>query len=192
MGVGWRQADYTLTGRDFGGRGAAFEQQLGDLRRALSGEPIEEDTRPVSPPPVQSPIPVLIGGTTDAAVRRVVDLGAAGWTAGGMPPDAVSGFAAKVRAAWEAAGRAGSPRIVALVYFGLGDTEDESRSNLHDYYSPMGSETAEMIAGSALRSADAVRGAVKAYADAGIDELILDPSVSDPRQVDLLAEAALS
>ena len=45
-----------------------------------------------------------------------------------------------------------------------------------------------MIAGSALRSPDAVLGAIKSYADAGVDELILDASVSDPGQVDLLAE----
>jgi hypothetical protein len=31
---------------------------------------------------------------------------------------------------------------------------------------------------------------VKAYADAGVDELFLDPTVADPDQVDLLAEAA--
>jgi hypothetical protein len=45
-----------------------------------------------------------------------------------------------------------------------------------------------MIAGSALRSEAAVAGAVEAYADAGVDELILDPTVSDPGQVDLLAK----
>ena len=40
----------------------------------------------------------LIGGTNAAAVRRVVEH-AAGWTAGGMPPDAVGDFAQPVRTA---------------------------------------------------------------------------------------------
>lgn len=191
LGVGWRQSDYTLTGRDFSKRGATFEQQLKDLQRALSGEAIEPDTRPVSPPSVQSPIPVLVGGTTDAAVRRAVTLNAQGWTAGGLPPDAVAGFAGKVRDAWQEAGREGSPRIVALVYYGLGDTEEASRAYLQDYYAPMGSDVADMIAGSALRSADAVKGAMQAYEEAGVDELILDPTVSRPEQVDLLADIAL-
>jgi hypothetical protein len=32
---------------------------------------------------------------------------------------------------------------------------------------------------------------VAAFAEADVDELILDPTVGDPEQVDLLAEAAL-
>jgi hypothetical protein len=65
-----------------------------------------------------------------------------------------------------------------------------SRANIHDYYSPMGDEVAAMIAGSALRSPEAIKGAIEAYAAAGVDELILDPSIGDPAQVDLLAEVA--
>ena len=36
-----------------------------------------------------------------------------------------------------------------------------------------------------------VREVVAAFTEAGVDELILDPTVGDPAQVDLLAEAAL-
>jgi alkanesulfonate monooxygenase SsuD/methylene tetrahydromethanopterin reductase-like flavin-dependent oxidoreductase (luciferase family) len=189
LGVGWREADFTLTGRDFGSRGRDFDQQLRDLRRALDGEPISEGTREVGPPTVQDPLPIVIGGTTEAAVRRVVESGV-GWTAGGMPPDAVAGFASTVRTAWTAAGRAGAPRIVALAYFGLGD-EERSRANLRDYYLPMGPDTAGMIAGSALRTPEAIQTAVEAYAAAGVDELVLDPSLPDPDQVDQLAEVVL-
>ena len=190
FGVGWREADFTLTGRDFERRGTLFDEQLRDLKAAWSGETIASGSRPVAPTPAQNPIPVLVGGTNAAAVRRVVEHGV-GWTAGGMPPDAVAGFAQRVKAAWSDAGKDGSPRIVALVYYGLGDTEAESRGNMLDYYQPMGEQMAGMIADSVLRSPDAVRGAVQAYRDAGVDELVLDPSVSDPAQVELLAEAAL-
>ena len=191
LGVGWRSTDYELTGRDFASRGQLFDQQLHDLQRAWAGEPLLDGTRPVGPPPVQRPgPPLLIGGMSDAAVRRAVEFGV-GWTAGGLPPDAVEGMAQKVSAAWADAGREGKPRIVALVYFGLGDTLEESRGYLLDYYAPMGSEVAEMIAGSALRSEEAVRGPKEAYAAAGVDELILDPTVADPGQVDELAAAAL-
>ena len=48
-----------------------------------------------------------------------------------------------------------------------------------------------MIAGSALRTPEAVQGAIAAYADAGVDELILDPTLSDPDEVKKLAEVAL-
>lgn len=190
FGVGWRPGDFSLTGQDFEGRGSRFDKQLRDLRKAWAGETLEPDARPVSPPPVQDPIPILIGGTNAAAVRRVVEHGA-GWTAGGMPPDAVADFGQRVRAAWSDAGREGSPRIVALVYFGLGDTEAQSRENMRHYYAPMGEEVAGMIADGVLRSPDAIRGALRAYEEAGVDELVLDPSVPDPRQVELLAEVAL-
>ena len=189
LGVGWRASDYVLAGRDFDERGRLFDEQLRDLQRAWAGQAIAEGTKPVAPPTVQQPgVPIIIGGTTEAAIRRVVEFGV-GWTAGGMPPDAVASFAERVRSAWREAGREGSPRIAALVYFSLGDTLEESRRYLLDYYGLMGSEVAEMIAGSALRSPEAVKGALEPYAQAGVDEFILDPTVSDPGQVDLLAEA---
>ena len=115
----------------------------------------------------------------------------AGWTAGGMPPDAVKPMVEKVQSAWSDAGRDGRAKIVALTYFSLGDTLEESRRYLLSYYEPMGGEMPGIIAENALRSADAVSAAVGAYADVGVDELIFDPTVSDPQQVDLLAEAVL-
>lgn len=188
LGVGWRAIDYELVGRTFDDRGRRFDEMLAGLRAAWSGRALSDNTRPPAPRPVQQPgVPLLIGGGTDAAIRRTVEYGI-GWTAGGMPPGDVGAFAERVRAAWKDAGRDGSPRIVALVYFSLGDTVDESRRNLLDYYEPMGQDNAEMIAGSALRSPDAIAGAVQSYADAGVDELVLDPTVADADQVDMLAE----
>ena len=191
LGVGWRQADYQLTGRDFHARGELFDQQLRDLQRAWAGEALADGTRPVGPPPVQQPgIPLMIGGMADASVRRVVEFGT-GWTAGGMPPDAVAAMSEKVQSAWSDAGREGRARIVALAYFSLGDTEEASREYLLDYYRPAGDEMAEMVAGSALRSEEAIAGAVDAFAQVGVDELVLDPTVPDPEQVELLARVVL-
>lgn len=191
LGIGWRSTDFQLTGRSFGDRAQRFEEQLRQLRTAWSGEPLAEGTRPVGPAPVQSSgVPLLIGGHSDASIRRAVEFGV-GWTAGGLPPQAVAPLVDKVRSAWSESGRDGEARVVALAYFSMGDTEEESRRYLLDYYNPMGSEIAEMIAGSALRSADAISGAVEAFAQVGVDELILDPTVSDPDQVDALAGVVL-
>lgn len=126
---------------------------------------------------------------TDAAVRRVVEHGV-GWTAGGLPPEALAPYIDKVRNAWRQS-RDGNPRLVGLAYFSLGDTEGASRDYLLDYYQPMGAEIAGMIAGGALRSEEAIRAAVQAYEEVGLDELILDPTVPDPEQVDRLAEVVL-
>jgi alkanesulfonate monooxygenase SsuD/methylene tetrahydromethanopterin reductase-like flavin-dependent oxidoreductase (luciferase family) len=190
LGAGWRDIDYRLTGRDFAARGRLFDEQLADLHRAWTGEPIVEGTRPVAPETAHAGVPLLIGGNTEAAIRRTVEFGI-GWTAGGLPPEMTAPFLERVRTAWREAGREGSPRFVALNYFSLGDTEEASRRYLLDYYGPMGRETAEMIAGSAHRSPQAIREAIAGFAEIGLDELVLDPTVSDPAQVELLAEVAL-
>lgn len=190
LAIGWRSTDYELTDRDFKSRGKRFDEQLRDLRKAWAGEALIEGTKPVGPPTVQKPsIPLLLGGMSEESIRRAAEFGV-GWTAGGLPPDAVAGLVEKVRAAWSEAGREGQPKITALAYYALGDVEDASRAYLLDYYGPMGESAAEMIAGSALRSADAIKGAIDAYANVGVDEFVLDPTVSDPDQVDRLAEVA--
>ena len=189
LGVGWRESDYLLTGRSFQTRGRDFDAQLSALQRAWQGQPLMDGTRPAAPDPGPTGVPLLIGGGSEAAIRRVVEYGV-GWTAGGLPPHALPHFIEKVRNAWHDA-REGEPRMVGLVYFSLGDTEDESHAYMLDYYQPQGAEVAEMIASSALHSPAAIREAVKGYEEAGLDELILDPTVSDPGQVDLLAELVL-
>jgi alkanesulfonate monooxygenase SsuD/methylene tetrahydromethanopterin reductase-like flavin-dependent oxidoreductase (luciferase family) len=189
VATGGRADDYALTGRDFATRGRRFDEQLAELRRAFAGEPLADGSAPVIPDGT-TPVPIMIGGASDAAVRRTVEFGI-GWTAGGVSPQMVAPFVERVRASWRDAGREGSPRIVALNYFGLGGTEEQSRGYLLDYYGFLGPDFAEMVAGGAHRSADAVREVVAAFAEAGVDELILDPTVGDPAQVDLLAEAAL-
>jgi len=190
LGVGWRESDFILGERDFASRGKRFDDLLSALQKSLRGEAIDERARPASPPTVQSPIPLVIGGQTDAAIRRVVEHGV-GWTAGGMPAAAVGEFAGKVKAAWTAAGREGSPRIYALRYYSLGGVGEQGRANLLDYYQPMGDEVAGYIAGSAFTSADEITAAVAEYEAAGVDELLLDPTTTDPQQVDLLAEVVL-
>ncbi|HEY4604191.1 MAG TPA: LLM class flavin-dependent oxidoreductase [Blastococcus sp.] len=189
LSVGGREDDYRLTGRDFAARGRAFDQQLADLHRAFAGEPLAEGTAPVVPDGTD-PVPILIGGTTEAAIRRTVEFGA-GWTSGGVPAQIMAPFVERVRAAWRDAGRDGSPRIAALNYFSLGDTEEQSRGYLLDYYGFLGPDTSEMIAGGALRSPESIKEAIAAFEAAGVDELILDPTVGDPAQVDLLARVAL-
>jgi alkanesulfonate monooxygenase SsuD/methylene tetrahydromethanopterin reductase-like flavin-dependent oxidoreductase (luciferase family) len=189
IATGGRPDDFALTGRDFASRGRRFDEQLTELRRAFAGEALADGSPPVVPDGTK-PVPIVIGGASDAAVRRTIEFGV-GWTAGGVPPQMAAPFVERVRAAWRDAGREGSPHIVALNYFSLGDTEDQSRNYLLDYYGFLGPEYAGMIAGGAHRSAEAIRDVVAAFAEVGVDELILDPTIGDPAQVDLLADAVL-
>lgn len=191
IAVGGREDDYTATGSDFAGRGAAQDALLAEMRAVWAGEP-RGTAGAIGPTPVQpGGPPLLIGGTGAAAIRRTTDFGA-GWIAGGGGPAGFAGGAERVRAAWTAAGRGGAPRLVSLGYYALGpDANDAARGYLGDYYAFAG-PYAEQIAASALTDPEAVRRTVAEFAEAGCDELILFPCSPDPDQVDRLAEVALS
>ena len=188
VGVGGRPDDFAAAGVDFHTRGRALDDTLRLLDAAWQSYAVADSTKPIVPP--VGTVPVLIGGTAEASLQRVVRHGA-GWTAGGMPPSAIGAQIEKVRAAWRDGGRTDEPRIAALVYYSLGaDAEQASRDNLGDYYAFLGDYTATIV-DSALRSERAIRDAVAAYADAGVTELYLDPSVASIEQVDRLAEVVL-
>jgi len=160
---------------------------LEQMTTAWRGEPVAGSAEPVVPSLPDRTVPVIIGGNGAAAVRRTVEYGV-GWTAGGAGPDQVAPMAARVRAAWREAGKPGQPRIIVLGYFSLGDeVTDRSHEYLRHYYGIFG-DFAEIIASNALRSADAIHGAIAAFADAGVDEIILDPTVADLEQIDRLAD----
>src|SRR5256885_407302 len=83
-------------------------------------------------------------GSADVAFERAARH-ADGWIMGGGGPDQFSQGAEKLRAAWEAAGRDGRPRTMALGYFALGDGAREAAdSYLRDYYEFLG-DVADMI-----------------------------------------------
>jgi len=191
IAVGGRDDDYTATGVDFAGRGAAFDAQLAEMRDVWGGAS-RGTAGPIGPHPVQAGgPPLLIGGSGAAAVRRAVTVGA-GWNAGGGGVPMFSQGAERVRAAWAEAGRAGAPRLAALGYFALGpDAGERAAGYLHDYYGFLG-DYANMVVDGALTSEDAVRLAVGGFADAGCDELILFPCSPDIDQLRRLADLGLS
>lgn len=188
ISVGARPDDFEATGSPYRERGRAFDEQLSELRAVWAQEP--RGGGPIGPVPVRAGgPPLLIGGSSPAAFRRLVEFGA-GWIAGGGGPDAFAAGADRARQAWRDAGRDGDPRLVAITYFSLGDdADDHARRYLGDYYAFAGDYAAQVIAG-ALTSPRRVAGAVTAFAAAGCDELILFPCDPDLEQVRRLADAA--
>jgi alkanesulfonate monooxygenase SsuD/methylene tetrahydromethanopterin reductase-like flavin-dependent oxidoreductase (luciferase family) len=190
LGVGGRADDFEVMGRDLHRRGRDMDESLDLLHRAWKGERFG-DGQPICPTPTNDDrVPVLIGGGVDAAIRRTVEWGA-GWTVAGVGPDQAGPLMQRVRTAWQEAGRSGEPRLAALAYFSLGDDVAEaSRGYLRDYYGFTG-PYAEQIAEGALRTPEAIRGAMSAFADVGCTELYLDATVASPDQVDRLADLVL-
>jgi alkanesulfonate monooxygenase SsuD/methylene tetrahydromethanopterin reductase-like flavin-dependent oxidoreductase (luciferase family) len=177
VAVGGREDDFEAAGADFGTRGKAFDQMLAEWQEIWDGEAIGPAAHPT----------VILGGTSGAAFRRAAAHD--GWVMGGGSPDQFREGLETLNAAWEAAGRDGRPRTMALAYYALGDRAQEAaQAYLGDYYAFLG-DYADMVVQSAAKDADTVRGYVQGFADAGCDELILFPCDPDPGQVDLLADA---
>ena len=188
VAVGGREDDYAASGVPFKERGRIFDDMIATWERVWDGEDFGT-AGAIGPQPPRGRPTVVFGGGVDKAFARVAEHGD-GWIMGGGSPDQFKEGAAKAAAAWEAAGRGGKPRTMALAYYALGDgAEQAAQSYLHDYYAFLGEELAGMIAGSAATDPGTVKGYVQAFSDAGCDELILFPSSPDPEQVDLLADA---
>lgn len=190
LGVGSREDDYMAAGQDFRRRGRRWDEALDLIHRAWQGEPVAGSPKRVTPTPVHNGrVPILIGGRAEESLARTVRWGI-GWTAGGGGPAAAGAFAEQVRAAWQAAGREGQPRLVALHYFALGSSPEAERGGyLSDYYGDA-PWVAQMIQ-SLPRTPEALRDTARAFADNGIDELIYFPSIARLDQLEMLADAVL-
>jgi alkanesulfonate monooxygenase SsuD/methylene tetrahydromethanopterin reductase-like flavin-dependent oxidoreductase (luciferase family) len=176
LAVGAREDDYAAAGVPTAGRGRRLSEQLVALRGAW-------ETSPVVP---SAPAPeLLVGGGSGQAFLRVARY-ADGYAHGGGPPRAFARGAAAARAAWSELGRPGEPRLWGQGYFCLGDTE-RGAAYLRDYYAFTG-PFAETIAAALLDTPGAIRDFVRGYAEEGCDELVLLPTVSDPDELDRLAE----
>ena len=184
--VGVREDDYEASGVDFHTRGRCFEEMLDQWKRIWAGDKFGT-AGAIGPRPSNGGPPLIIGGAADVAFERAARYGD-GWIMGGGAPDQFSAGVAKLNAAWQAAGREGTPRKMSLAYFSLGDRAEQAADRyLHDYYAWLG-DIADMIASSAATNAETVNQYIQGFSDAGCDELILIPSSSDPDQVDLLAD----
>jgi alkanesulfonate monooxygenase SsuD/methylene tetrahydromethanopterin reductase-like flavin-dependent oxidoreductase (luciferase family) len=190
IAVGGREDDYTATGTDFHSRGADFDKQLTDMHEVWAGD--SRGTAGAVGPAPQRPggVPLLIGGQSPAAFRRMVSHGA-GWIAGGGGPSMFAQAVGPARQAWKDGGRTGEPRLVSLAYYALGPDADTLAQNyLGDYYAFAG-DYGPMVVSGAAKSEAAVREQVAGFADAGCDELILFPCSADPDQLKRLADVTL-
>ena len=180
LAVGARKEDYDATGIDYRSRGKRLSEQLATLRSLWEEGAIGPQTaRPSGPE-------LLVGGLSDQGFARVARY-ADGYVHGGGPPRTFARAADKARAAWIDAGRPGKPQLWAQGYFALGeDAIEVGNGYMKDYYAFTG-PFAEKIAAGMLTSPQAIAQFIRGYAEAGCDELVLFPAVSDIAQLDRLA-----
>ena len=176
LAVGARTEDYEAAGIDHRGRGRKLAEQLAYLRGDV-------DDRVG---PARDGIEVLVGGGSGQAFARMARY-ADGYAHGGGPPRAFASAASRAEAAWKDLGRPDRPRLWGQGYFALGDV-DRGNDYLRDYYAFTG-PFAERIVAANLTSVSAIKDFVRGYEEAGCDELVLFPTVSDVSELERLTEA---
>jgi alkanesulfonate monooxygenase SsuD/methylene tetrahydromethanopterin reductase-like flavin-dependent oxidoreductase (luciferase family) len=181
VGVGARPADYAAAGVAWERRGRILDEQLDALARARQPADPAQD---LGPPPEK--VPILMGGASPGALRRLARHGD-GYISGGVRPEIYGHEVAATRAAWRQAGREGEPRIVAGTWFASDARHAEAHANREAYFVKGGPPPP--VRDEIRRGRDGVRRAIEEFGAIGADELILFPMSTDPAELDVLADA---
>ncbi len=120
--VGWLEGEFAALGVPFGERARRTDEALELFRALWTHEHPEIETAhhrlaglKASPMPLSKPRPpILVGGSTDAAFRRVARLGD-GWHASSMSPATFRAGALAVANYWREAGREGAPDLTLRI-----------------------------------------------------------------------------
>lgn len=103
--------EWDATGRTTARRGARTDEAIDLMQRLWAGGPVSHEGRffryrdaVIAPSPVQQPLPIWIGGRSDAAVRRIARIGS-GWFSGLATAQEVAPVIRAIGSACAAAGR---------------------------------------------------------------------------------------
>jgi probable F420-dependent oxidoreductase len=173
VGVGLIEKEMQAMGTPFAERGAYTDEAIAVMRALWSAEEprfagkyYRFEGMKFSPRPLQTPsIPLVIGGVSRAAIRRAARLGD-GWQPLGLSPEALGQGIATLRDEARACGRDGAEIPVSIAM-----TLAAARAGRH----ALGTAPSEIVKNA------------RAYADVGVDTLIISAGTSDPGE----ARAAL-
>jgi alkanesulfonate monooxygenase SsuD/methylene tetrahydromethanopterin reductase-like flavin-dependent oxidoreductase (luciferase family) len=177
LAVGARTEDFDAAGVEHKGRGKRLGEQLAYIRGNVDGDLVG---------PSREGIEILVGGLSGPAYSRMARY-ADGYAHNGGPPRAFAGAVARALAAWSDLGRPGKPKLWGQGYFALGDSA-RGETYLRDYYAFTGGFVDKIAAGH-LTTSRAIKDYVRGYEEAGCDELVLFPTVSDIDELERLQEA---
>ena len=162
-------------------RGRKTDEGLEIIRRLWSEDDVDFEGvhyhltgASIAPKPVQPDLPIWIGGSSEAAIRRTARFGT-GWQAGGETPDDIGAVVAAIRTAAIAEGRAiDDDHYGAGIAFRFGRPDDPGLARLFEAYRKRtGRDPRRYFA---IGDASAILSRIAAYVDAGISKFILRPA----------------
>jgi len=173
--------DWAAMGRTSEGQAGRIDQALDIMARLWRGETVDVDGphfhmagARLSPEPVQQPLPLWIGGSGPAAIRRTARIGT-GWLAGLEGPSQVARTVSAIKAAAMEAGREIDPEHFGAGFsYRFGDPDDalaERRRAAYRRAFPTRDPDDVMVVGGA---ADIVRRMLD-YEAAGATKFVLRP-----------------
>ncbi len=182
VGVGVIEEELEAMGSPYTERGAITDETIAIMKELWTNEDPSFQGKyhsfsgmKFTPKPVQKPhLPIIIGGTIRAAIRRAVRSGT-GWHPTALSPEALSKSVAYLKEQAEAAGRNPS-EIAVSVSAAIGSTHNQSRYSL-------GEDPEEILERS------------QKYQEMGVERLVISPNTRDQNQLrpimEMLAEVVI-
>ena len=188
VGIGGEDRhEVEITGVDPATRGRRADESLAVLRALLAGEAVtfhgeffDLDDARIRPTPTP-PIPILVGGRSEAGVRRAARF-AEGWLGIWVSPERFAATTAAIEASAVEMGRQDVGwRHELLVWCGFGTSIDDARAHLAPAMEGLYKIPFDRFARySPHGTVDDVADALGAYADAGVQSFDLLAAGSDP------------
>ena len=162
-------------------RGRKTDEALEIIARLWKGETLtyagkhfQLTSASISPLPVQADLPMWIGGSSAAAVRRTAKYGT-GWQAGSDTPEAVGQVIAAIKGAATAAGRSiDEDHYGAAFTFRFGDANDPGVAKVMAHYKTRTGRDASTHF--AFGDAEAIIERIARYVEQGASKFVLRPA----------------
>jgi probable F420-dependent oxidoreductase len=198
FGIGVEQErEFLAAGVPFKERGRRTDEAIAIMRRVwaedevtFAGDFWKLDKISVLPKPVQQPMPLWIGGNSEAAMRRAGRLGD-GWIPSFIAPDTFRVGVDKTRAFAAEAGReVPADHFGVLFYYCLDPDPAAARALAMPFIPRNRVDDATLARCTAFGPPDLVRERLEEYATAGGSKFILRPMGPPERALDQLAQLA--
>ncbi len=186
-----RGTEWTAMHLDTTTRGRKTDEALEIISRLWAGEALDYAGKyfkltkaRIAPLPAQADLPMWIGGSSEAAIKRTAKVGT-GWQAGAETPQAVGDVIAGIKTALLETGRTiDEDHYGAAFAFRFGGPDDPGVAKVMEHYrARTGRDPADLFA---MGDANVIIDRLAAYVDAGASKFILRP-IADG-DADMLAQ----